>query len=334
MCPDSFIENHTVQPVDDSYWEELIAQEDSFVDPVTASEPEDLGWVTTSSNGQNAPLSLSGNAQDRNPWKKAQTIFSSDEVLELKVSGYNKGGLLVHWNGLQGFVPASQLVDFPEFHYEAERIRALKTWLDKTLKLKIVELNPKNNRLIFSERASRVNAKQRDNLFERVCPGDQLEGCVTNLAKFGAFVDLGGAEGLIHISELSWSRVMHPSDIVQPGQSISVMVMSVDHQNNRIALSLKRLNPDPWRGVEKRYKPGQLVKGVVNNIVNFGAFVQLENELEGLIHISELAEGSFLHPRDVVDKGQEVVARVLTVDGQSKRLALSLRQNDDGADVQ
>ncbi len=329
MCPDSLIENRTVQPLDDSYWEELIAQEDSFADPAATSEPENFDWPATGSNGQNILLSADGNVPDKNPWKKAQAVFHSDEALELRVSGYNKGGLLVHWNGLQGFVPASQLVDFPEFHYEVERIRALKTWLDKTLKLKIVELNPKNNRLIFSERASLVNAEQRDNLFDRVCPGDQLEGCVTNLAKFGAFVDLGGVEGLVHISELSWSRVMHPSDIVRPGQNISVLVMSVDHQNNRIALSLKRMNPDPWRGVEKRYKPGQLVKGVVNNIVNFGVFVQLENELEGLIHISELAEGSFLHPRDIVNKGQEVVARVLTVDGPSKRLALSLRQNND-----
>ncbi|MCP4425397.1 MAG: S1 RNA-binding domain-containing protein [Chloroflexi bacterium] len=329
MSPDSFTERFTPSTLDDSYWEALIAQEDLLTPPSPKPEPEEFLWPAMEQNNAASQSTGKSKSPQTNPWKTAQTTFKSDQTLELKVTGYNKGGLIVQWNGLQGFIPASQLIDFPQFHFEAERTRTLKKWLKKELKLKIVELNPKNNRLIFSERAALVKAEQRENLFDQICPGDHLNGTVTNLTKFGAFVDLGGAEGLVHISELSWSRVIHPSDIVQPGQSISVLVMSVDHQQNRIALSLKRLNPDPWRGVEKRYQPGQLVKGVVNNIVNFGAFIQLENELEGLIHISELAEGSFLHPRDIVNKGQEIVARVLTVDGPAKRLALSLRQNGD-----
>ncbi|HSO28192.1 MAG TPA: S1 RNA-binding domain-containing protein, partial [Anaerolineales bacterium] len=139
------------------------------------------------------------------------------------------------------------------------------------------------------------------------------------------FVDLGGVEGLIHISELSWSRVPHPSKIVKPDQKVEVLVLGVDQENERVALSLKQLYPDPWKTVESRYQVGQLVEGVINNIVNYGAFVLLEPELEGLIHISELAEGSFLHPRNVVDIGDKVTARVLQVDGRAKRLALSLR---------
>ncbi len=312
--------------LDDAYWEALLAQEEAFVSPALSPEPDDEVWDKTEPNGRFTLAPQSTNAKD-NPWHLAQDVFESDQALELEVIGYNKGGLLVHWNGLQGFVPASQLLDFPQFHYEAERMRMLKSRLHKKLQLKIVELNPKANRLVFSERASLVKAEQRETLFDQICPGDQLEGQVTNLTKFGAFVDLGGVEGLIHISELSWSRVLHPSEIVRPGQTISILVMNVDRRSDRIALSRKRLKPDPWRGVEKRYQPGDLVKGVVNNIVNFGAFIQLEDELEGLIHISELAEGSFLHPRDVVAKGQEVVARVLNVDGAAKRLALSLRQN-------
>ncbi len=329
MCPDSFTNEYRPQPVDDSYWEALIAQEASFTAPPSPPEIEDFSWPATGPNGAAPSSSNKPHTVSKNPWHTAKTVFKSDRILELKVTGYNKGGLLVYWNGLQGFVPASQLLDFPQFHFETERARALKNWLDKILRLKIVELNPKTNRLIFSERASLVNVEQRETLFNHICPGDQLEGRVTNLTKFGAFIDLGGAEGLIHISELSWSRVMHPSDIVQPGQPVSVLVMNVNHRDNRIALSLKRLHPDPWHGVEKRYQPGQLVKGVVNNIVNFGAFVQLEDELEGLIHISELAEGSFLHPRDVVKKGQEVMARVLSVNGKAKRLALTIRQMSD-----
>ena len=330
MYPDSLREKRPTQSLDDAYWEALFAQEDTFTTPPPPPEPE---ITTPTADGQNGrPTAFNRqtpSTDNQHHWEAAKAVYKSDQVLELKVTGYNKGGLLVHWNGLQGFVPASQLLDLPQFHLETERIHALKEWLDKPLKLKIVELNPKTNRLIFSERASLVKAEQRENLFGQICPGDQLNGRITNLTKFGAFVDLGGVEGLIHISELSWSRVLHPSDIVQPGQPVTVLVLNVDQRNNRIALSIKRLNPDPWRGVEKRYKPGQLVKGVVNNIVNYGAFVRLEDELEGLIHISELAEGTFLHPRDVVKKGQEVVARILSVDGAAKRLALSLRQNGD-----
>ena len=329
MCPDSFTKKYTPEPLDNSYWAALVAQEELFDTPPPSPEPEDISWRTMGINGAAHPPTNNPQSTNKNPWHTANTVFKSDKNLELEVTGYNKGGLLVNWNRLQGFVPASQLLNFPQFHFETERTRALKKWLGKTLRLKIVELNPKTNRLILSERASLVDSEQRETLFSRICPGDQLDGRVTNLTRFGAFIDLGGAEGLIHISELSWSRVMHPSDIVNPGQPVSVLVMNVDHPNNRIALSLKRLHPDPWHGVEKRYQSGQLVRGFINNIVNFGAFVQLEDELEGLIHISELAEGSFLHPRDVVNKGQEVLARIISVNGPAKRLALSLRQIDD-----
>jgi small subunit ribosomal protein S1 len=253
------------------------------------------------------------------------SYFEEDKTIELDVSGYNKGGLLVQWLGLQGFIPASQLLDFPQFHLESERTNALKTWRNKRLTLKIIEINQHMNRLIFSERAALVKADEREQLFDRIVVGQILEGSITNLTSFGAFVDIGGVEGLIHISELSWSRVIHPSQIVKPNQTVSVRVLSIDQDNGRIALSLKRLKQNPWHMVEQRYQPGQIVEGVVSNVVSFGAFVMIEDELEGLIHISELAEGSFLHPRNVVKKGDRVIARVLQVDGAAKRLALSLR---------
>ena len=165
-------------------------------------------------------------------------------------------------------------------------------------------------------------------MLNKVEVGQVLQGEITNLTNFGAFVDLGGVEGLIHISELSWSRVTHPAQIVSPGQAVTVKVIQIDEGEERIALSIKRLNPNPWQDVGNRYVVGQLVQGPVSNVVNFGAFVQLEDELEGLVHISELAEGSFLHPRDVVRKGEIVVARVIHVDGKGKRLALSMRGVD------
>ncbi len=309
----------------DGYWDALFQQEEkslsslpSFEDewsPVDGKGDGRLTWPTTESS-QNSKQSI---------WETAQEYLESDKILQLQVTGYNKGGLLVHWNGLQGFVPASQLVDFPQFHVARERMRALSKRQDQTLQLKIIEVNQQTNRLILSERAALVDAHERVDLLQSLKPGDVVEGEVTNLTKFGIFLDLGGVEGLIHISELSWSRVTHPSEILKPGDTAHVMVLSIDHKNERIALSLKRLKQDPWDTAEARYLPNQLVTGTVSNVVNYGAFVLLEEELEGLIHISELAEGSFFHPRNVVQIGDEVTARILSVNGRKKRLALSIR---------
>lgn len=306
---------------DESYWSSLFEQE-SVTEPASAPVV-DVEWEVGHENGRFRPTPPSSNQTD--PWQTAKIHFESDESLSLTVVGYNKGGLLVQWGELQGFVPASQLINFPQFHFETERLRALKEWMDKTLNLKIIELNPQLNRLILSERAAQVKATDRTNLLHKMRPGEVVHGQITNLTEFGAFVDLGGVEGLIHISELSWSRVSHPSDVVKPNQSVSVRVLHIDNENQRVALSLKQLKADPWQTANSRYQVGQIVEGVVTNVVNFGAFVLLEEELEGLIHISELAEGSFLHPRNVVNKGDTVTARVILVDTPAKRLALSLR---------
>ncbi|MCA9897523.1 MAG: S1 RNA-binding domain-containing protein [Ardenticatenaceae bacterium] len=318
----------SAQPqADDAYWTALFEQEEALL-PVEPKVdiPKGHDWKPV-------PQRLDGRFRwadgERNnevdPWHSAQTIMDADETMTLPISGYNKGGLLVHWRGLQGFVPASQLIDFPQFHLESERLNALREWHTETLTLKIIELNREMNRLIFSERATLVEADERDELFDRIQKDQIHQGTVTNLTNFGAFIDLGGVEGLIHISELSWSRVIHPSDILEPGQTVTVKVLNVDSENGRVALSLKRLKDNPWITVDARYQPGQLVEGTISNVVSFGAFVMIEDELEGLIHISQLAEGTFLHPRNVVEKGQIVVARVLKVDGRNKRLALTLR---------
>jgi len=309
---------------DDSFWASLFSHGEAD------SAPEE--------NNQFVPLLTHGQMTDGReawqpdtqtmhptPWEMAQEAFESKRKLRLTITGHNKGGLLVQWHGLPGFVPASQLIDFPQFHVASQRAQVLKESVDQILTLRIIEVNPQMNRLILSERAAQVEPEQRQTVLQTIQPHDILIGKVTNLTDFGAFVDLGGVEGLIHISELSWSRVPHPSKIVQPDQELEVLVLGVDQDNERVALSLKQLYPDPWQTAETRYQPGQLVEGVINNIVNYGAFVLLERELEGLIHISELAEGSFLHPRNVVNIGDRVTARVLQVDGRAKRLALSMR---------
>lgn len=313
--------------LDESYWSSLLEQEEATVPPPAPPEPKEESWAPTNQRVDGRfHWADGGKPEEIEAWQLAQETFANDETLKLLVTGYNKGGLLVNWNGLQGFIPASQLINFSRFHIERERLKALQQWVHKILQLKIIEVNPKTKRLIFSERAAQVKAEHREALLNRIQRGDIRQGRVTNLTKFGAFVDLGGLEGLIHLSELSWSRVVHPSEIVKPGQVITVKVLDVDQHQERVALSRKRLKPDPWQTVAERYFPGQIIEGVVSNIVSFGVFVMIEEELEGLIHLSELAEGSFLHPRDVVDEGENVRVRVLEVDGSNKRLALSLRK--------
>ncbi|MCP4416398.1 MAG: S1 RNA-binding domain-containing protein [Chloroflexi bacterium] len=313
---------------DDAYWVALFDQEEALLstDQLNHDVPIINGWVPVEhrENGR-FQQGIDENKSALDPWQQAKELMEADDAISLPVTGCNKGGLLVQWQGIQGFVPASQLIDFPQFHLESERLNALRQWESKELTLKVIELNRDLNRLILSERATLVQADQREQLLYRIEPGQIIEGKVTNLTNFGAFIDLGGVEGLVHISELSWSRVRHPSDILAPDQVINVKVLSVDSKNGRVALSIKQLKVNPWQTVNQRFHEGQLIEGTISNVVSFGAFVMVEEELEGLIHISQLAEGSFLHPRNVVQKGQIVVARVLHVDGKEKRLALTLR---------
>jgi small subunit ribosomal protein S1 len=258
-------------------------------------------------------------------WQVIRTIKDRDEPLDLTVTSFNRGGLLVEWRTLRGFIPASQLTDFPPVTDEAVRKRLLASYVGRTLHLRVIELNEISNRLIFSERAAAAEPGERAHILSRLHPGDRVRGEVTNLCDFGAFVDLGGLEGLIHISELSWGRVGHPAEILARGQIVEAAVLEVQPDNGRVALSFKRLHPDPWQTVSERYQVGEMIEGTVTNVVDFGAFVRIEEGLEGLIHVSELAEGHFLHPRSVVAEGQRIRARILSVDGRGRRLALSLR---------
>lgn len=328
------------QPADDSYWVALFQTEESL------TIDDGLGLLEDSPRFKPEPVAdlppqektdglveLSAPAPDSaDPWEQAQSCLDNDQTLHLRVTGHNKGGLLVDWNELPGFVPASQLIDFPQFHLPRERLVSLAEWHGRELDLKVIEVDRAQNRLIFSERAALVAAEQKESLLSDVRPGERRHGVVTNLTEFGAFIDLGGAEGLVHKSEISWSRVQHPGDVLQPNQQVEVLVLSADPEAGRIALSIKQLRPDPWLTVEERYQPGQQVQGVVGNIMPYGAFIILEQELEGLVHYTELAEGAFLHPRDVVHPGEYVVARVVSVDSRHKRIALSLRGLDAEAE--
>ncbi len=308
--------------LDEGYWSALL-NEGEFARSVP---PEELETNTLEPHDdaprENEPFYRKQFSDD---WLVIQKIAESDETLSLKVVGYNRGGLLVEWRSLRGFVPASQLLNFPTEAQASLKKRALIDHVGRVLNLRVIELQPEKNRLILSERAAQAEPGERDELLNRLSPGDVICGCVTNLTDFGAFIDLGGIEGLIHISELSWGRVSHPSDILQRGQEIDVYVLEIDQQEQRVALSLKRLHPDPWETVHERYQLGEIIQGEVTNVVDFGAFVCLEEGLEGLVHVSELAEGQFLHPRNVVREGEIVRARIIHIDGEARRLGLSLR---------
>jgi small subunit ribosomal protein S1 len=255
--------------------------------------------------------------------------MEQDQVLDLAVTGYNRGGVLVEWNGLSGFVPASHLACLSSFADEDERNDELRRLVGTRLKLKIIELDSEQRRLVLSERAVQLDDGQRQGVLESLCPGDVCRGRVTNLCSFGVFVDLGGVEGLVHVSELSWGRVAHPSDVLAVDQSVDVYVLNVDRERGRVGLSIKRLQPDPWQMVEEQYHVGQIVEGTITHVVDFGAFACVGGGLEGLIHVSELAEGNVGHPRNVLQEGDTVKVRVLNIDGGRRRMGLSLRQVDE-----
>jgi len=259
-------------------------------------------------------------------WNWARELFEQDDTVDLSVIGYNRGGLLVEAQGLRGFVPISHLVSFHPEISDRERSMQLADLIGQQLCLKVIEYDPERGRLVFSERAAQAGPGRRTELLESLEIGDKISGSVTNITRFGVFVDLGGVEGLIHVSELSWGRVRHPADVVSCGDEVEVQVLSVDREQGRVALSLKELMPDPWANVEDRYQVEDIVEGEITNVVKFGAFVGIENGLEGLIHISELGDGSFLHPRSVVREGERVRVRVIHIDSAGRRLGLSMRQ--------
>lgn len=318
-------------PLDEGYWTALL-REGEFAEAAPDEVERNIderpaSLETASERDLNTSTHYEVTTANEPDWLEIERIMQNDEVTEFTVIGYNRGGLLVEWRSLHGFVPASQLTDFPASGSDNARRTAMSDLVGQPLKLRVIELNVEQNRLILSERAARVRPGERADILKRLQPGDTVNGTITNLCDFGAFVDLGGLEGLIHISELSWGRVGHPADILLAGQEVRVHILEVEREAGRVALSLKRLHPDPWATVNARYAIGQTVSGKITNVVDFGAFACIEEGLEGLIHVSELAEGHFLHPRNVVNEGQQVVARVISIDSQARRLGLTLRLN-------
>jgi small subunit ribosomal protein S1 len=294
-------------------------------------------FVVRPESNEGHPILSIARAKMEQDWEFAEQQKEADGVFEAKVTGANKGGLIVHIGQVRGFVPASQLSSLRrstgerEDEYQA-RVSAL---IGRTLKFKVLELDRRRNRLILSERAAdrEWRRDQKERLLESLQEGAVIRGHVSSLADFGAFVDLGGADGLIHVSELSWGRVQHPNEVVKVGQEIEVYVLKVDREQRRIGLSLKRLQPEPWTQFTDTYNEGDEVDVVVTKLTNFGVFARVEgHDIEGLIHISELANTHVDEPAQIVEEGQTVRARILRLETDRKRLGLSLRTEEDEVD--
>ena len=279
-----------------------------------------------------AVLSLDKARQEKS-WRRLQQQFETSDVLQAKVINYNKGGLLVNLDGVRGFVPASQVSGIsrgPDAQKQSDMARLV----GSSLTLKIIEINRNRNRLILSERqaAQEVREARKDEIIENLKEGDVRTGTVTSITDFGAFVDIGGADGLVHLSELSWSRVKHPAEILKIGDKVKVYVLNIDNDRKRIALSIKRTQEEPWSTISGRYQLGQLVDATITQLASFGAFARLEDGVEGLIHVSEMGDGRVQHPRELVAEGDTVPVRIIRIDPARKRIGLSMRrvEGDDG----
>jgi small subunit ribosomal protein S1 len=261
-------------------------------------------------------------------WDRAEAMAASGEVFEAKVSGFNKGGLLVAFGRIQGFIPMSHVPGMPQKPPSDAKRNPLQAFVGKPLPLKVIEVDRKRRRLVMSARQAerQWREQQKNRLLEELEPGQTRKGIVRSLTNFGAFIDLGGADGLIHVSELSWDKVRHPKDVLTVGQEVEVYVLRLDRDQKRIGLSLKRTQPDPWTTVAQRYHIGQVIVGTVTNMADFGAFVQLEPGVEGLIHISELADIPLSHPKELVRKGERLTLVILHIDPERRRIGLSLKQ--------
>src|SRR5688572_16764269 len=281
----------------------------------------------------NVVLSLK-RAQEQLSWESVERLVASDDAIDSKITGFNKGGLIVAVEGLRGFVPSSQISamrrgqstgDTPEQRWQK--------MIGQPITVRVIEVDRERRRLILSERAASTESRQsiKERVIEELEEGKVYTGRVTSLANFGAFININGADGLVHLSELSWDHIEHPREVLEVGQEVKVKVINVDRDKKRIGLSVRALQDDPWKSRVEKYSVGQLVEGVITRLTKFGAFARLEGDIEGLIHISEIAEHRIEHPKEVLKEGEVKSLRVIRIDPEQHRIGLSLRKVDSAA---
>ena len=293
----------------------------------------DVFVIIPEDNNGNVVLSLK-RAFEQIAWENVEKMIADETVFDTKIIGFNKGGLIAAIGSLRGFIPSSQISasrraqstgDKPEQRYQK--------MVGQPISVRIVEVDRERRRLILSERAA--NTESRSELKERVIgeleEGKSYTGRVTSLADFGAFVNINGADGLVHLSEISWDHVTHPKEVLEVGQEVNVKVINIDRDKKRIGLSIRALQDDPWKNRMSKFSVGQLVEGVITRLTKFGAFARLEGDIEGLIHISELSENRVEHPKEVLHEGDVKTLRIIRIDVDQHRIGLSLRKVDSAA---
>jgi small subunit ribosomal protein S1 len=312
---DGFVTSQDIERLDPSIYNGLTVGEEV---PVYIINPQDADG--------NLIVSINMGLQQYD-WDKARQLLDTDDVVEVEVSGYNRGGVLVKWNRLDGFIPSSHMVSVSSGLQGTERKDAIDDIMSDRLGVKVIEVDQTRRRLIFSEREAQREwrAQQKARLLSELDEGDVVEGTVTGLRDFGAFVNIGGADGLIHVSELAWHRVDHPRDVLNIGDVIEVHVLSLDRKTNRIALSRKRLLNDPWESAMEKYHEGQQVEGNVTNVVDFGAFIALDDGLEGLLHLSEMGDGTLKEPHSYVKKSDRLQLRISRLEPEKRRVGFTQR---------
>ncbi len=306
---------------DEGWWESVLAEERQYAPPRPSQggmKPKPAAQSPMRAEPQPTVPAM------QTDWNAIKDLYSNDRIVDMKVSGHNRGGLLVEKDGMSGFIPFSHLIDLAGKEQEANRDVSLETYVGKILRVKVIECVPEEGRVVFSERAALAEPGKRAELFHQLQTGSQVKGVVTNITDFGVFVDLGGVEGLIHISELSWGRVSHPNQIVKLGEEINVQVLDVSAERCRVALSLKRITSNPWERASTEFPVNTIHHAVITSVMSYGAFARIEAGVEGLIHASEMALEPNQTPREVLFEGQEIRVRILHVDAAHQRMGLSL----------
>ena len=267
-------------------------------------------------------------AREETSWKDVEDLRDAKTPYHSKIVGYNKGGLIVLVHGLRGFVPASQIALSRRSSSSESPEARWARMIGEEIDVIIIEVDRERRRLILSERAASTETREslKERVIEELKEGEIRTGRVTSLAEFGAFVNISGADGLVHLSEISWGRIQHPGEVLKVGQEVKVKIISIDREKKRIGLSIRALESDPWSERVGHYQVGQLVEATITRLTKFGAFARLEDDLEGLIHISEISEKRIEHPKEVLKEGERVTLRVIKIDPDNHRIGLSLRR--------
>jgi len=310
---------------------EQLTQEER--DALQVGQEIDVYVIIPEDDNGNVVLSLK-RALEQMTWENVEKMIADEVVVDTKIIGFNKGGLIAAIGNLRGFIPSSQVSasrraqssgDKPEQRWQK--------MVGQPISVRIIEVDRERRRLILSEKAA--NTESRSSLKDRVISeleeGKTYTGRVTSLADFGAFVNINGADGLVHLSEISYERVAHPKEVLEVGQEVQVKVINIDQEKKRIGLSIRALQDDPWKNRMEKFSVGQLVEGVITRLTKFGAFARLEGDIEGLIHISELSENRVEHPKEVLHEGDVKTLRIIRIDTDQHRIGLSLRKVDSAA---